>query len=488
MTTPTFRWLAATVATAAVPMVALTGPAWGAAPITTGPSSSQSPYLTPSAPGVSVTSILTVGDSVNNKADGTPYRMVGIPDGLGAYDNGDDTFTVLMNHELRPDRGIVRAHGTTGAFVSKWTIAKDDLTVIKGEDLITQVMTATADGGYEPSSEPLARLCSADLPEVSAFYDAASGKGYQGRIFMNGEEAGDEGRGFAHLMDGTSYELPRLGKFSWENSIAHPGTGVKTVVVGTDDTTPGQVYVYVGEKQASGSPIERAGLTNGTLYGVAVDGSALELRAAPFAAGTGFGLQSFGDVSAWTGAELQAASVSAGVTEWLRPEDGQWDPTAPEDFYFATTDNFDGASRLWRLRFADLAQPELGGTVEAVLDGTEGQHMMDNMTISRKGRVLLQEDPGNQDYLAKVYSYDLNTDRLTEVAAHDAARFGAGAPGLLTRDEESSGVIDVSHILGQGRYLLTTQAHYALGGELVEGGQLMSIRIPWRTLKSPQGT
>ena len=49
----------------------------------TGPSSSQSPYVTPTAPGVEVTSILTVGDSVGN------YTMVGIPDGLGAYDNGD---------------------------------------------------------------------------------------------------------------------------------------------------------------------------------------------------------------------------------------------------------------------------------------------------------------------------------------------------------------------------------------------------------------
>jgi hypothetical protein len=487
VTTRTNRWLAVSVATAAVPLAAITAPARAAAPVTTGPSSSQSPYLTPSAPGVSLTSLLTVGDSVNNKADGSPYRMVGLPDGLGAFDNGDGTFTVLMNHEVRPDRGIVRAHGAAGTFVSRWTIAKDDLRVIQGDDLITQVMTSTTGGGYAPSGEPLSRLCSADLPELSAFYDPASGKGYNGRIFLNGEESGDEGRGFAHLLDGTSYELPRLGKFSWENSIAHPGTGVKTVVVGTDDSTPGQVYVYVGEKTASGSPIERAGLTNGTLYGISVAGGPVEQRAEPFAAGTAFALHGFGDVSGWTGAGLQSASVAAGVTEWLRPEDGQWDPTAPNDFFFATTDNFNGASRLWRLRFADHTQPELGGTVEAVLDGTEGQRMLDNLTVSGKGRVLLQEDPGNQDHLAKVYSYDVHSDRLTEVAAHDPDRFAPGAAGLLTRDEESSGVIDVSHILGQGRYLLTSQAHYSIGGELVEGGQLLLMRVPWRNQGSSQG-
>jgi hypothetical protein len=50
----------------------------------TGPSSSQSPYLLGSQPGIVTKSILTVGDSVNSKPDGGPYRMVGIPDGLGA--------------------------------------------------------------------------------------------------------------------------------------------------------------------------------------------------------------------------------------------------------------------------------------------------------------------------------------------------------------------------------------------------------------------
>jgi hypothetical protein len=37
------------------------------------------------------------------------YRMVGIPDGLGAFDNGDRTFTLLMNHELGSTLGAVRA-------------------------------------------------------------------------------------------------------------------------------------------------------------------------------------------------------------------------------------------------------------------------------------------------------------------------------------------------------------------------------------------
>jgi hypothetical protein len=59
------------------------------------------PYLVPTVPGVEITPMMTVGESVNLKPDGvTPYRAVGIMDGMGAYDNGDGTFTLLMNHEL----------------------------------------------------------------------------------------------------------------------------------------------------------------------------------------------------------------------------------------------------------------------------------------------------------------------------------------------------------------------------------------------------
>src|SRR4029453_15178982 len=104
------------------------------------PNTSESQYLIRSGPGLVIKSILTVGDSVNLKPDGvTPYRMVGIPDGLGAFDNRDGTFTVLMNHELGAGAGIVRAHGAKGAFVSRWVIDKDTLEVLHGENLIQHV-------------------------------------------------------------------------------------------------------------------------------------------------------------------------------------------------------------------------------------------------------------------------------------------------------------------------------------------------------------
>jgi len=93
-----------------------------------GPSTSTEPYVLPSMAGVTTTSILTVGDSING------YQMVGIPDGLGALKSGHRTFALLMNHELGATAGAVRAHGSKGAFVSRWEIKRNTLEGLKGKD------------------------------------------------------------------------------------------------------------------------------------------------------------------------------------------------------------------------------------------------------------------------------------------------------------------------------------------------------------------
>jgi hypothetical protein len=452
--------------------------AMGAPGAQTGPSSSQAPYVLRSQPGIVTKSILTVGDSVNDKPNGDPYRMVGIPDGLGAYDNGDGTFSVLMNHEL-PGGGAVRAHGATGAFVSKWTIEKDSLRVLNGEDLIEQIATwntGTSSYNAPAAGVALSRLCSADLPASSAFWTGSLG--YDGRLFIDGEEVGS-GRAFAHALDGTSWELPRLGKFAWENAVASPDSGDKTVVIGLDDSTPGEVYVYVGSKASSGSPVDKAGLTNGSLYGVKVTGFPDESIANGIPSGTPFSLFSLGNVENMTGAQLQTASDLGDVTQFRRPEDGAWDTQDPNVFYFVTTASFAEESRLWRLTFNDVNNPAAGGTIDMLVeDNEEGHRMFDNMAVDSRGRVLLQEDPGNQAYLARIWQYSPASDSLVEVAQFDPDLFAPGGSSFLTQDEESSGIIDVSSILGEGTFLGDVQAHFAIPGELVEGGQLFALHVP----------
>ena len=104
----------------------------------TGPSSSTAPYVLPSQDGGKTVSILTVGDSVDG------YRLVGIPDGLGAYESRPGTFTIFANHEIAQTLGTVRDHGATGAFVSNWVVRKKGLSVAAGRDHIVRVATWNA--------------------------------------------------------------------------------------------------------------------------------------------------------------------------------------------------------------------------------------------------------------------------------------------------------------------------------------------------------
>lgn len=466
-----------------------------------GASSSRTPYLTSVAPGVKLLSLLTVGDAVPHARGAADYRMAGTPDGLGAFRSGRK-LVVLMNHELTPTAGIVRTHGSRGAFVSRWTIDVDSLTVVSGEDQIRSVNQWDAgSASFQTATTPFSAFCSANLAPRSALFNIRTGRGYAGRMFLNGEERA-EGRAFAHIVtgphDGISYELPSLGKFAWENALASPFRQDRTVVVGTDDTNAlGQVYVYVGEKRFIGNPIERAGLHGGRLYGVKVAGLADESRTAPMA-GT-FSLAALGDVRGMTGADLEALSTARGVTRFLRPEDGAWDTRDPDVFYFNTSDRYDevkdgagaqvGRSRIYRLRFTDIRRPELGGRIESLASDSGPQQMLDNMAVNAEGKLIVLEDVFARPHNSKVWEFDPATRAFTLLAQHDRARFGdigLAPTAPYTLDEESSGVIEVTALLRDTRwfertyryYLLDVQAHYALDTELVEGGQLLLMAVP----------
>lgn len=488
------------------------------------PFTTQTPYLIGLEPNVTFTALLSVGDQVGFRPNGTtPWRMVGIPDGLGAFDNGNGTITVLMNHEIGNTVGIVRDHGSIGSFVSALTVDKTTLEVTAAEDLgKVMYQDNDGDGVYTQATSALSRLCSADLAPVSAFFFAgadgivgtADDVGTQSRIFLNGEESGANSRAWAWIATGTEkgnvYELPGLGNLSFENVVANPFTGAKTVVMVTDDSTPGQVYVYVGDKQATGTEVQKAGLVGGKLYGIVASGignsgttpgtaeNQIETDGNPATivptSGT-FTIAEITSAATRTGAQIQTDSNTAGVTEWWRPEDGAWDTINHNRFYFVTTATQTAPSRLWALDFTDAANPTLGGTFTMLLDGTEGQVMFDNIGVDADGIVTLCEDPGTFAAAAKVWQYNPVTDTLSVVAKHDPARFGDTVPGGGTiaatapfnTDEESSGVVDVTSLLGNATtkaYLIDTQAHYLFGAsgsadrtELVEGGQLMLLRV-----------
>ena len=476
-----------------------------------GPSTTTEPYLIPSVPGVKLVSILTVGDVIDG------YRMVGIPDGLGALNSDWDKFTVIMNHELAGTVGAVRKHGSTGAFASRWTIDRGSLKVRKGSDFTespNDVFTwDNATHQYLEGTTTWSRLCSGDLAKEGAYHYRDLGT--RERIYLNGEETStvvnglltEQGRAWARIAtgdhSGEAIELPRLGRMAFENAVASPYPQEKTIVALLDDSSiltapqitsnvPSEVYFYIGRKRRHGHPIEEAGLTNGKLYGltISVKGQPVTEESNDFGLGTlasgfvgegRFGLMELGDVSGSTAVEIEGLSISGGVARLQRVEDGAWDPSRRNHFYFVTTASLTQNCRLWHLRFDDIEQPEKGGKIEILLRGDEGHGMLDNVTIDHRGRILMDEDPGGNNRIGKIWLYDIGSGKFIQVAEHNPKFFDPAIlnnSSFITNDEESSGLIDAEHILGKGWFLLDVQVHKAsIDPELVEGGQLLAMYV-----------
>jgi hypothetical protein len=110
---------------------------------------------------------------------------------------------------------------------------------------------------------------------------------------------------------------------------------------------------------------------------------------------------------------------------------------------------------------------------------------MDNMCVDKFGNVLITEDPGNSEILSRVILHTPGSDTAQVIAHVDRTVFdNLGAGYIGSQDEEVSGIIDASEIMGDGWFLLDVQAHTNLHiapgfrTELVEGGQLVAIKIP----------
>lgn len=420
-------------------------------------------YITPVDKDWQVRPIITVGEAAANG-----YAMIGVPDGLGAYANADGSMTLLMNHELAGNKGTVRAHGQKGAFVSRWVIDVESLQVQRGADLVRATMPIGVVQGFN-------RLCSADLAPKSAFYNATSGKGYAGQLFLNGEEDKAGGRAFAHALNGISYELADMGHIAWENVLANPASGDTTLVIGLDDIQNGLLLVYLGQKSKDGNPVQQAGLVGGQLYAIKVEGER-------------FSLVSLSNAANLDGKSLRELAIKSGATGFARPEDGAWDTLNNRAFWFNTTDKIGGDSRLSQLLFDDINNPQAGGSISTKIRASEiGAEMLDNLTVDAAGRVLLQEDPGEDKRLAAIWLFDPKTNKSSKLFEANAELFKPGASAFMTSDEEHSGIIEVTDLLRKASwfdaerryYFGTTQAHKPhADSSLVEYGQLWMISGP----------
>jgi hypothetical protein len=72
------------------------------------------------------------------------------------------------------------------------------------------------------------------------------------------------------------YWLRGLGRQQFENAVPCPLSQPLTIVMGNEDFAPGMLTVWLGNKTATGSIWERAGLVYGRAYGVKIEGYLVE--------------------------------------------------------------------------------------------------------------------------------------------------------------------------------------------------------------------
>jgi len=425
---------------------------------------------------VDIKAIATVGDAVT----GTMIR--GIPDGMGAYDNGRGGISLLSVHEVSTSAALaLKSKSSTEPWatsITKFTVSKSTKAVTKVENFMQKVnfynyttgaYQETPAGSAPAGATPgffdwgISRFCSATWAAAGTFIH--NGIGYAGGLFLSGEETGDESRGFAFDEDGTGYQLPRMGMLSFENLMPSLKPGPNTVVIASEDgaATDSQLYVYAGKKQSTGSAIDKAGLTNGDLHVMNIPTIKSDNLFRTTVGKNKKMPAEFVKVDWNTTTSAFAKEAREKGTTMARVEDGHWDPSNPNVFYFVTTESNkdpvatapnpatptvsrDGGA-LWRLTFKDSQNPAAGAELEMLLNGGESLYLSkpDNLTVTENGKYLLiQEDPGNNAALARIIAYRVSDGKIAVVAQFDANKFVKGGSEFMTEDEESSGIIDAT--------------------------------------------
>jgi len=403
-------------------------------------------------PELQISSLITAGEFTNGLNPGdSVYAPTSIFDGQGAYDNGDGTYTLLVNSELGSASGYGYAlpaveGALTGARVSSLVIDKDvdnnasngyQSAVIAGGLAYDSIYLDGSDAAIDQAADLGAgfkRFCAANLVEANSF---GGGKGFADRIYLVGEEEfiADGGSFFALDVNGRAiHEVVGFGKGTWESATIIDTGSADTVAVLLFDDAKAPLYMWVGTKSAAAdaSFLERNGLaaSQGTLYtyvttalpesGVSAGPDSSDLFAFTQANGINSAIGgSWVDLAtldpnyASLGAPaLRQLAVNAGALQLSRIEDGEVNPLNSQQAVFVSTGTADFNKgdlygNVYTLDFSTafgsngLIGGSGGSVLKVVYDGdllvdpTTGLRNPDNMTISADGFAYLQEDRAN---------------------------------------------------------------------------------------------
>ena len=257
--------------------------------------------------------------------------------------------------------------------------------------------------------------------------------------------------------EGDATALPRLGLFQWENTIPAPNQSDTTLVMGQEDGPAGnasELWVYVGTKQRNGRrregrPDERRQPRDRRRRPGGLDRHRLarDLR-------QGYPAVTIVD-NDWnqTGAAQNADALADGLS-LNRIEDGYWDPNNPNDFYFVTTEGGqnNGENPSGRSIATAAASGACAGTTSRIRTRVRRDapprrqrgarcgrgrrcNKPDNMAIDSHGNLLIQEDPGNVNHLARIVAYRIGDGALGVVARFDEPCSATGATADPTADD-----------------------------------------------------
>ncbi|GAB3910006.1 hypothetical protein GCM10028803_48880 [Larkinella knui] len=392
--------------------------------------------------------------SSDDKLDQSPnYIFGGSADGAGLLKNNDNTYTMLVNNE-------------DNFAVSRLTFDQT-FKPVKGEYLLN------SDGAQW-------RLCSATMatPAEHGF----------GPLFLTCGESGEESR--IHALNpygdpssaGVTKEKPALGRQSAENAVPLPKTafpGKTVIVIGDDDSAiyGGQILVYISNTVGD--------LDNGSYYIM----RRKDLNQKEMAIKTG----EFHDVefvkidnqATLTGLQINQKVDDVKAIKFGRVEDVDYrkggGANGREVYFTVTGQNNTGVNadysrskygRIYRLTL-DAADPTKG-KLELLIDGDDRNGIAkqfqdpDNILVT-ENYAYIQEDPngyGDETHDAYIYQYNLTTGALKPVFEldhrrnqADAAKYNVGGTSKFG-DWESSGIIDISDIIGiPNTFVFGVQAH-----------------------------
>ena len=418
---------------------------------------------------VRITPILTAGDTLfSNNPGELPFVFAGRAGGLGARDRGDGTAEVLVSHE---DAWL---GGFEGSMVSRLVLD------LRNSGVLSAGYVLRPDRGYMGFTH-------------AALFDTRVGF-LRPQFFVN--ERGHPLRTplVAAIDPATDrvLDLPWLGAMRHKSTVAFP-VGGKTLLLltgGSQNPALDQLYLYMANTDTE----ILAG--SGQLYVFCADPNDLAQRSQS-AARLRRGIPVRGtfvpipDAQARSQATLAPLVQDLGCLNFVRLEGIAIDRDRPNGFYFVDRLGYGaaaglpttaGGGRLYHVTL-DPFDPTKVQALEVVLDASDGDDLFRPSSIDTDDQcVMIQEYPGAHGiHASRILRYDVRSrrlDALAECVERDTR--GRLVPQGVGGEWETSGITNVSDLLGEDSWLFTVQAHTVRivqdARHLGEAGQLLLLR------------